>query len=274
MRMPLLKIWLLGAVLLFMWFNPFSRKAFTVLESDAINCSESLATLEGLYLFSEAGASVKLPIVSGSFQGASNTLQKAIQYLYIADVVVVFDLFILKVTHAKVIAFLMSVLWVLSFWEKRRKLFTRALIICFCLNPELSIYTVFVDYIDQEVQLSNQDKLNQELSWIHHDYEMKEKKREEEFQARKEAQLKEDEQKGKRHLSVVQKVEDGIDHVVTKGGIHLVEDFRLTKKTMEFAAKKSLELVLNAFSSILFMYLLLPVGYLWITYRLIRHHFT
>jgi hypothetical protein len=116
--------------------------------------------------------------------------------------------------------------------------------------------------------------LHDQLQDIHHDYQQKEVKRQQELESRKKSQLQQDKTKGKDHLGLGQKIRDGVSGTISNAGLHVEEDFRLTKKAISVAAKKSMELVLNAFMTILFMYFLLPVGYLWIGFRLFKSMFS
>lgn len=69
-------------------------------------------------------------------------------------------------------------------------------------------------------------------------------------------------------------MKDAVSGISSDTGLHVAEDFRLTKKAIFVAAKRSLELVLNAFSTMLLMYFLLPVGYLWVGFKLFKSMFS
>ncbi|MFA0963678.1 hypothetical protein AB9P05_17870 [Roseivirga sp. BDSF3-8] len=273
MMKPKVFRWVCIPLLLFAWFNPLVDGTLATLGQDAANALESLALLESLYLLAESGASVKLPLVSGTFEGAAETLQQAIQYLSVANIAIAVNLLLAKLAHAKGLLVLLVLAWVASFWKRHQTLFYKVLMIGFLLNPGLDIYTYFINSLDAEVQLDAQDRLHQEITLVHNDYVQKEEMRKKELQARKEKQLAKDKEKGKDHLTLVQKVEDTVTGVAESGVVHLAEDYRLTKKAIKFAASKALELVLNAFTSILFMYILLPLGYLYVAYKFIEYLF-
>lgn len=261
-------------IILFAWVNPLFQQVHIILESDATKSLESLALLESLYLMATAGASIKLPIISGIFQGASETMKDAIQYLSIANVAIALNLLILKITHAKVVLVGLSIIWLLSFRKNWSMVLVKILIIGLFLNPGLSLCTVSINYIDKEMKNDAQDKLRNQLQDIHKDYQQKEEKRKQEIESRKKAHFQEDKANGKDHLGPGQKIKDGVLGTISDAGLHVEEDFRLTKKAISVAAKKSLELVLNAFTTVLLMYFLLPVGYLWVGFRLFKSMFS
>lgn len=265
--------WLCIPLLLFAWFNPITDSALSVLEDDAAKGMESLAIMESIYLMAKSGASVNIPLVSGTFDGSAETMQTAISYLSISNVAIVTNLLLMKLAHAKIIVLALALVWVASWWGKHERFLLKILMVGFLVNPGLDLYTLAIAQLDKEVKFDQQDTLHDQIQLVHNDFEKKEAMRKKELEARKEKQLEKNKAKGKDHLTFGQKIEDAVAGVSSSAALHVAEDYRLTKQAVKFAAQKSLELVLNAFTSVIFMYILLPLGYLWMAYHLISYLF-
>ncbi|MGB3182866.1 MAG: hypothetical protein WBB45_15855 [Cyclobacteriaceae bacterium] len=266
--------WLCIPLLLLAWFNPLKDTTLQILEDEAAKALESLAVLEGIYIMAESAASSRIPLVSGTFEGAATTLQEAISYLSMANVAIAANLLLTKMVHTKVIVISFVLLWLGTFWKKHQAMFLKVLIIGFLLNPGLDIYAHTLNTLNREAKFDSQETLHSQLQLMHKDYAQKEDMRQKEVQDRKEKQLQKNAAQGKDHLTFGQKVEDAVVNTATSGVQELEEDYRLTRTSVKFIAKQSLELVLNAFTSILFMYVLLPIGYLWLAYNFAGYWFT
>ena len=265
---------LLLGILIFAWYNPLYTRSLSELEKASEKSIENLAILESLYLVSEASSSVRLPFISGIFEGASKSINSALEYLLLGVIILLAQLIILKITHSKVVLVLLMVLWVIALFKKRKTLAYQFLIFGLFLNPGLSIFASGISYIDHKLQISGPESLHSQLTLIHSDFMKKEQKREEELKQRKEQQMKQDSLKGKDHLTLIQRIEDKVEERAPQIGLHFEEDFRLTKKAIQFAAKKIRQLVVNYLTSVLILYLLLPLLYFVLAIVTVKSLFT
>ncbi len=260
-------------LLAFAWQNPYYKAAGKTLEEGSKRSLESLAVLEDLHLITKATASVHIPIVSGRFEGASQSLENAMKYLSIASITSVVNLMLLKISHLRVFLYGMLGLFGLALFKKYSTMARKLLWLCLLVNPGLSVFTHAMHWVDEEVQITQKDSLHAELQMIHKDFTKKEKVRKKKVAARKKKQLARDKKRGRDKLTVFQRVGDDIGNGVSNVGMHLEEDFEITGKTIHFAIKKVKTMVINYFTSVLILSFLLPVGYLFLCYQFIKAAF-
>lgn len=257
-------------LVVFAWFNPLYHDVLAIFEEDSKKSLDSVLLLESLSLMAKAASSIKIPLISGIFQGAAETIEKVSGYLAISSITILVNTMLLKITHSKFIVVSMGIVLILAYFDKWRAIAVKVLLVAFLLNPGLSIYTKAVHFIDQQVQFSDKDQFHSQLRLIHDDYKQKEEQQKKEQQARKQKQLQKDEASGKHKLTLFQKLGDDVRNTASHVG-HIAEDFRLTKEAIKFAAKKLMVLVLNYFTTVIFMYIVLPIGYLFLGYLLIKN---
>ena len=264
---------LFGLLILFAFVNPFYKEALAIYEKDLEAASKSLVLVEGLYVLAKSSTSVKLPGISGVFDAAANNLSTVSNYLSVTLVAISINLMLLKLTHFKGILLLIGILWIATFFSKKRKVLLHIMILILLINPGISLYATAMEAIDQRIHFSDRSDFHEKLALIHHDYLQKEQQKEDALQKRKAAQLKKNKAKGKDGLSRVQKAGDAIEKKADLLGGHIAEDFRLTKEAIHFAAKRLLELSVQFLSAIIFNYILIPLGYLFIVYRVASRFF-
>lgn len=255
--------------LAFAWYNPFYDNSLMVLEESSKKALESLGLLEALFLSAKAVGSIHFPLVAGAFNGAAESIEKSSFYLSLGNVLLLFQLILLKVTHAKVIIIALGVVWCLSISKQLEVLMFKILLLGVFVNPGLSIFTASVYWLEQQAQIKSVNTLHQDLQLVHQDYMKKEAERKEKLATRKAKQLAKDKQRGKDHLTFFQKAGDAIDKKVSNTTLHLSEDFKLTEKSIQFAAKKAAIVAINFLTSALFLYLFLPLAYGVLAYLLI-----
>ncbi len=255
------------------WTNPLYKQANKYLETSTTKSAESLAILEDLYLITKASASVKIPIVSGRFEGASRSLHTANKFIALATMAGLANVLLLKLSHLHVFHFALAGILLACLIPKLRLRWIKVLWLLLIINPGLSLFTVGIHWADQKLEITEKDSLHAELQKIHQDFTKKEEARKKKVQARKTRQLDRDKKRGKDHHTLLQKVGDGIGNDVGNAVLHVEEDFAITGKAIHFASKRIKVMVVNYFTSILLLSFLLPITYLLICYRFIKINF-
>lgn len=264
---------ILLCVLIFAWFNPFYDGVLKALEASTLKATESLVLLEELYLMTKAAASVKIPIISGTFGGASDSLSKINEYLGLATIALMLNVLLVKMTHFKVVLIGLGVVWAYSFYGKRRALAHKILLIGLFANPGMSLYTQVTVALTKHIHLDTKTSLHAQLQLIHQDYQRKEQARQKKMTARKAAQLAKNKKKGRDHLTIIQKAEDAVVDKVGKAGEHIAEDFALTKKSIRLAVKNLRPLIIEYLTYTFFVNILLPLSHLAFSYFMLLRIF-
>ena len=261
------------ALLVFAWFNPFYDHAAITLEESTERSLKSLAILEDLHLITKASSSVHIPIVSGRFEGAAESIRSATKYLSIATIAGMVNEMLLKISHLKIFIFAMLGIWLFTIIHRWRTMAFKVLWLGLLINPGLSVFTHGIHWIDQEIRITDKDSLHDALQKIHEDFSKKEEARKKKLTARRNAQLARDKKRGKDKLTFFQKVGDDVGKDVGNAALHLEEDFAITGKAIHFATKKIKTMIINYFTSMLLLSFLLPVGYLFICYQALKLFF-
>ena len=263
---------LIGLIILCFWSKP-NQVALDFISSTLEESSASLVLLTELKIASASGSTVKLPLVSGSFAGVEGLLGQGMQYLEWSNILLGAQLLALTLSKSIVLKLLVLVSFLFVFLEKSRVLAVRLLIIFLLINPGLSIYTIGVKVINNETKVDLGTKLNQELKASHTKYLTKKKAHEEKLQGQKEKQLQKSEEKGKDKISFLDRIEDKVE-----GTAYKVEDdvslaFNDTLAVLKAAGQKVIQLCLNLFTHIFFLFLILPLGYFYLTKYVISNLF-
>ncbi|MBL4710367.1 MAG: hypothetical protein JKY48_18205 [Flavobacteriales bacterium] len=157
---------------------------------------------------------------------------------------------------------LISIVFV--FFERSKGTAFKLLILFLVINPGLSVYTIGIKAINKEVKVDLGTNLNQELKTAHENYLVKKKAHETKLQSQKEAQLKDAETKGKTHISLFNRAKDAVEGTVYKAEDDVSLVFNDTLIVLKTAGQKIIGLSLILFTHVLFLFLLLPLGYYYI----------
>ncbi|WP_162555679.1 hypothetical protein [Reichenbachiella versicolor] len=255
------------------WFNPFYANTIESLDRSVEKATESLVLLEDLYLLSKSASSSKIPLISGTFDGASEALSEISHYLTIATVGLLANDLLVRITHYKLVVLVMLVLWVFTFYGRYKEQAHRLLVMFLFFNPGMSIYTMVLVEFTEKINLNEKTSLNAQVQCIYDDYAKKEELRKKKVAERRQAQLNKDKTKGKNHLSLLQKTEDAAINKIGGAEESISKDFTMTVKSIKLAVKNLKPLVLEHFTITLFVNVLIPVGHLLISYLLLMRVF-
>jgi len=234
----------------------------------------SLLILSELKIGASAGASTKVPLVSGSFQGVSELLNQAIQYLEFSNLIIGMQLLLLALSQSALLKILIIPALAILFIYEKRKLVIEILMVLLMINPGLTIYVLGIKYIAQEVEINLGSDLNQELKTAHASYLEKRKDQESQMDKRKSTQLQKAEAKGKDKISLLNKVEDAVIGTTEKIGDDLSLIFSDTLEILKSAGEKMINMCLNLFTHILLVFFLLPMVYYYLMRRVLKEFFS
>lgn len=262
-------LWILP-ILVFSWISPLHQQARKETSAYVEIATDCLELLGGLSLAAEAMSSSRIPFISGVFSAANRTLDENKHYLSYAAAAILLNDLLVKLLNHHLVMLVIGLIWILSWIQLNSKFWWRMLLLAIFINPGFSIFITSVHAMDKAIGITSKDALHQALTNIHHDYQEKEKARLKKVEARKKKQLTRDREKGRDHLTGLQKLADGSEAVVSEAGLHLAEDFKLTVKSIQLAAKKLPSMIISFFVGMLLICHFFPAMYVLSIYHLFK----
>ncbi|MBD99516.1 MAG: hypothetical protein CMO34_06705, partial [Verrucomicrobia bacterium] len=230
-------------------FLIFWQKPHQLAESYLMSVSEE--TLSSLLLISElkiaaaSGASTKVPLIAGSFQGVSELLDQGVEYLGWANALIGIQLVLLALSQSIVLKVLIILAIIVLFFEKMKKVGLQLLVLFLLVNPVLTVYVIGIKYIAKEVNIDLGTGLNADLKKVQTNYLAKKKTQEAKMADHKASQLAKAKEKGKDKISIVNKVEDAVIGTAQKFGDEVDMVFTDTLDVLKGAINKLLQACLN-----------------------------
>ncbi len=180
----------IAAVLVIVSFtNVIADQALSFLVEMSEAALASLAVVTGIKIAASAGGSSMVPVVSGTFKGAVDLLDKAFDYLALSNGLIIFQIILVNLTKSWLVKSLGVVAFALIFVSATKKYAIKALIVLLCVNPGLPIYVVTIQYLAKEAQLHVAPSLKANLQKVKSEFEEKEKARKEHWQQQQPAPL-------------------------------------------------------------------------------------
>lgn len=290
---------LLAFALLFACFNPFYVSVLKELETLATHSFDTLVLLEELLIAVKTLGRSKIPLLSSFFSSNADSLQNITQFVSYSTLCLTAELFLVKLFQSKLVIGALAIIWLFSFHKKKGIIASRIVLIGLLLNPGLSMVTMGLTMLYNETHFSTTSNIHQEVALFHKDYLAKENKIKQNIQNKEEVQLErdakvkpkkdtvisdslftdslaeeqwpeEEENKKEVKLTVFQKDMDELKEKTDNVATHASMDYAILKKTLKMANKNLIPLSINYFMAILFLHILLPMGYLFFMYRFIR----
>jgi len=266
MKLPSLKnnffiVLFLSIALIFVFWQKPHQYAESYLISVSEETLSSLLLLSELKIAAASGASTKVPLVAGSFQGVSELLDQGVQYLGWANALIGIQLVLLALSQSLVLKVLILLSTVVLFLERLKKVAMRLLLIFLLVNPFLTVYVIVIKYIAEEVKIDLGTGLNADLKDVQANYLAKKKEQEAKMAERKSAQLTKAKEKGKDKISLVNRVEDAVIGTTQKVGDEVNLVFTDTLDVLKGAINKLLQACLNLFTHVLVVFLVHPLLY-------------
>ena len=259
-------------------FLIFWQKPHQLAESYLMSVSEE--TLSSLLLISElkiaaaSGASTKVPLIAGSFQGVSELLDQGVEYLGWANALIGIQLVLLALSQSIVLKVLIILAIIVLFFEKMKKVGLQLLVLFLLVNPVLTVYVIGIKYIAKEVNIDLGTGLNADLKKVQTNYLAKKKTQEAKMADHKASQLAKAKEKGKDKISIVNKVEDAVIGTAQKFGDEVDMVFTDTLDVLKGAINKLLQACLNLLTHILVLFLVLPLLYFYAARLIIQSLFS
>ncbi|MEQ8909353.1 MAG: hypothetical protein RIC95_09180 [Vicingaceae bacterium] len=249
------------------------QNSFSFLEQTSEKALLSLGLWAELNTAAYSAASLKIPLVSGSFQGTAALLTQGFQYLELANLLIGVQLVLLSLSQSVILKVLLLLFIGMQFFEKHRSFAIKMLLLFFLVNPGLPLYTQLVKYLSQEAELDLGGKLKAELTQTHADFLEKKKAQEKKLSQRKSKQLKQREEKGKDELSFVQKAEDKVISSTDKVEDDLSLAFKDAFQVLKGALSNLIQLAVNLVVHFLLLFIVLPFLYFFLGYKLLYYLF-
>ena len=217
-----------------------------------------------------AGSSSHIPLVSGGSQGLASTLDKATNYLALADGLVALQLILINLSKSLLIKLIMVVFFVGLFFERYKSFCLKALVLLLLLNPGLAIYTSTVRYVSAEAKLSDGNELHQHLIEIKEKYAQKEAAHKAKIAARNQRQLEKAQAKGKDKIGLIKRIEDKVADVVTDAADTIEEGIAELFAVLKSVGKQLIEMTINLLVTVIMQFLVLPFGFFYGIVALIK----
>ena len=256
-----------GLIILSIW-GIFDEHAFQFLKEVAKKNTEFLAAVTEIKMLIAGISSINIPFVSGHTTGIEDSLAKAQNYLLFTDTITFIQVLFISFSKSWLFKALLITLFLLSFFEKTKKHFSKILIVALALSPGISIYTVAVKHISENTQINFGEAYLQKLQ------ASSEAIRAESTELMKQHSKEQTQIKnGKKHPSLMKRFEEDVSYDIKKVETKVKGDFVELRSLIKSAGREMLTKVFRFCTMILFGMFILPMGYLMVIKILIESLF-
>lgn len=244
------------------FIHTFSTEALSFLLSTSEDMLISLGILTDLKLVADASHSV--PVLGSASTSAVSTLDKAFNYISLANAMVVAQIILLNLSKS-ILFKLIGVICIAGLFIKKTSAHAyKALVMTLLICPGLAIYINVLKYVSVEAQLNLGTSLKNELKQTQEKYHSKKDTLNKTIELKKAQQLKEAKAKGKKHIGLLKRIEDDIDNTVSKTAVTLEQGVSESVDVIHFLSKKIDEMLINLIVTVLIVFLVLPLLYFYI----------
>ncbi|MEM7296782.1 MAG: hypothetical protein AAF391_00780 [Bacteroidota bacterium] len=225
---------------------------------------ESLTIVTELKIAAHTGSSSHIPIVSGMAKGLGDSLDRVFNYLLLSNALITSQIIILNLSKSflfKLIAF--ACIGGL-FFKRFHSISYKALIICLMINPGLLLYVSALNYMSQEAKLDLGVSLQKELAATHEKYQAKEQERKQKRSERDQKQLEKAKEQGKDKIGLLDQIEDKVGDTISDTSNKIGEEFQYSLDVIKVGGKKLVQMVVNTMVTIIVVFLVLPIVYLYL----------
>ncbi len=251
-----------GLLLVLSFINLFSTNGLNFLVSTSEEMLVSLGILTDLKLVADATHS--LPVLGTASNTVMSTLDKAFNYISLANAMVVAQIILLNLSKSFVFKSI-GILCIIGLFIKKTsahayKILVMILLIC----PGLAIYINVLKYVSTEAQLDLGTSLKNELQHTQEKYNSKKEALYKKIDLKHAKQLKIDQERGRTHIGLFKRIEDDIDNTVSKSAVTIEEGVSESKNIIHFLVKKIDKMLINLIVTVLIVFLVLPLLYFYI----------
>jgi len=217
--------------------------------------------------------SANIPFTTGTTEGLSETFDKAINYLTFTNVVVVVQMILVNMGKSLFFKLVPILLLVGYFIKKYSQMAVRLLIIALLINPGLSLYVNGMEYVAASMEMDLGTSLHAHLGKIREKYDKKKEEYEAKLENKEQGQLEKDKEKGRDQLSLSQKVEDKVEEVSMDAKIDIQEGVAMLTEALKEGRKELTKLIINLISSVIVLFMLLPLLYFYMINFILKKFF-
>ena len=244
------------------FLHTFSTDALNFLVTTSEDMLASLGILTDLKLVADASHSV--PLVGKVSTSAITTLDKAFNYISLANAMVVAQIILLNLSKS-VLFKAIGLLCIGGLFIKRTSAMAyKVLVMTLLICPGIAIYINILKYVSTEAQLNLGTSLKKELKATHEKYNSKKDELQKKIDLKHAQELQEAKAKGKDHVGLLKRIEDGIENTVSKTAVTVEEGVSEGSDVVHFLGKKIDEMLINLIVTILIVFLVLPLLYFYI----------
>ncbi len=244
------------------FLNSFSTDALNFLVSTSEDMLVSLGILTDLKL--AANVSHSVPLVGHVSSSALTTLDKAFNYISLANALVVAQIILLNLSKSLLFKIIGLLCIVGLFITKTSKTAYKTLIMTLLICPGIAIYINVLQYVSTEAKLNLGTTLKTELKETQDKYHSKKDALQKKIDLKHTKELNAAKAKGKTHIGLIKRIEDGIENTVSKTAVTVEEGISEGVDLIHFLSKKINEILINLIVTILIVFLVLPLLYFYI----------
>ena len=198
-----------------------------------------------------------IPVLKGS----AEIIDKVFSYLVFINGVLFFQIILLKVSQILLLKLLILASWILLFFRETKKLALKALLVLFLFNPGLSFYLAGAEYISNAVRLESGELIKAHMESIDKE-KLKEK-----------GKVSVEEEKKSENKSIFVVIGDFLINTFNTIKNTIIDAINKTKAFVGESILRLLELTINYFISVLFLFLICPFLYFILLYLLMKNIF-
>ncbi len=270
------KIWIAAGTVLFLvvtFSNILVSPALDFLSAVSGRMLISLGLAMELKSMASSIKSTNIPLIEGNAAELYDTFDKAVDYLALANIAIAVQTILVNLCKSWLFMLLPVVFLAGVFIKKYSQMAIRLLVIVLLINPGLPIYVVGMNYASQSLQVSLGSKLQARLSATKSKYEKKQKENKEKQEARKQRQLKKAKAKGHDDIGLIKKAEDAVIGTAEDIGTTVGEGFSDLLDTLKEGKKELMILIINLISSLIVLFVLLPLLYFYFVGFILKKFF-
>lgn len=257
--------WVIGAIfLVVLFFNIFNSTAIEYINEIHKDLGTCSTIVSGLHEGAKAAGSIKIPIVSGSFESASDILLKCHTWLSYSSLILLIQKVILLLSKSLILKILAVASFVGLFINRYKSQAIKFLLIIFLINPGLSIYVMLNKQLSSEFAIDFGKDLKADLQANKKIFDEKHEQNQQQIGALKEKYLEEQLKKGKTKENFFQRVEVDISKVFFWFKEEVSLGYKDLLTVLKDISKDLMPNIVTLFANLFVMFIILPFGYLFL----------
>lgn len=262
-RVPL--IVLTAAMMALSLGGQFYEQALHFLTTSSQTLLISLGIITELKAAASSLGSSHIPLLGGAATSVSADLDKAFDYVSFAGILMLLQTLVLKLFSASFWLKILPLVFLAgTFINPVRSFCQKMVLMLLLINPGLGLFVYATSYVSGKMQLDLGTGLQQHLQQTQAAFNQKEQARKQAEDDRNQQQLQKAEEKGKDHISLLNRVEDAVADDASNVALEVEKAASLSFDVLKSAGEKLTGLLLNLIASVILIFLLLPLAYVYL----------